>query len=124
MSDHTRLHHFGTTASDPDVRHFTEPSHVPVHLYRHHELSIKTQPKEWTTALVLKHLLVSWDLWTYRIGLKLSTSSSSSSHLRIVYHNHAMQCERQYDVMLVSMWLSCTYIRKQQQQQQQTNNNL
>ena len=57
---------------DPDVRHnSTEPSHVPVHLHRRHELFIKIQPKEWTTALVLKNLLVSWDLWTYRIGFKL-----------------------------------------------------
>ena len=56
-----------------DVRYFTETSHVQ-HFTESsdvHELSIKIQLKEWTTALLLKHLLVSWDWWTYCIGFKL-----------------------------------------------------
>ena len=107
MSDHTRLHHFGTTASDPDVRHFTEPSHVPVHLYRHHELSIKIQTKEWITALVLKHLLVSWDLWTYCIGFKLQ-------HRHRHHHRHIFASMRRDDTMCWyrdEMRLSRTYVR-------------
>ena len=66
MNNHTRIHHF--VCCYP--RFFgTALKHSKCH--RHHELSIKIQLKEWTTALLLKHLLVSWDLWTYCIGFKV-----------------------------------------------------
>ena len=96
MINHTRLHHFeccylqffGTTASK-------HSSHA--HVYRRHELS-KIQPKEWATALALKHVLVSWDLWTYCIGFKL---------IRVYRHHHIFTSRRrddtiQYDAVLVS----------------------
>ena len=64
----TSLNHDRCYVTEPSHVHHSEPSHA--HLGRH-EISTKIQPKEWTTALALKHLLVSWDLWTYRIGFKL-----------------------------------------------------
>ena len=44
--------------------------YIYIIIYGHHrnKPSVKIQPKEWTTALTFKHLLVSWDLWMYWIG--------------------------------------------------------
>lgn len=35
----------------------------------HHPKKIQPVSKEWQIAIILKKLLVSWDFWTYRIGL-------------------------------------------------------
>ena len=36
--------------------------------------------KQWLIAIVLKLLLVAWDLWTYRIGFKMINTISSSEY--------------------------------------------
>ena len=131
MSNHTRLHRFefcylrsfGTT----DSKHTSR-----VHFCRY-EFSIKIQPKEWTAALALKHLLVSWDLWTYRNGFKLpyhyhhlcidetircgGTVLESSSHLCI---DETIRCG-----VLVPMWLShvCSYDSSSNSSNNNKNNN-
>lgn len=37
----------------------------------YHPKKIQPFSKEWQIAIILKKLLVSWDYWTYRIGLAL-----------------------------------------------------
>lgn len=57
------------------------------------QILLKIRPKEWATALVLKHLLVLWNLWTYCIRFNLHSPSTThctaisciSGYLRIQY---------------------------------------
>ena len=43
--------------------------------YTSHPTIIIWHPsKEWTIAILLKLLLIAWDMWTYRIGFKSKTS--------------------------------------------------
>ena len=40
----------------------------------HPTIIIRHPSKEWTIAILLKLLLIAWDMWTYRIGFKFKTS--------------------------------------------------
>ena len=64
------------TSNKPDSRH----EH---HRYLLHRGPIKQRQyvsKQWLIAIVLKLLLVAWDMWTYRIGFKMINTISSSEY--------------------------------------------
>ena len=51
--------------------------------YTSHPTIIRHPSKEWTIAILLKLLLIAWDMWMYRIGFK----SKTSQHCGKVYWN-------------------------------------
>ena len=81
------------TSYKPDYQHAHHRKHFPNNpatsahrgmliqrdgtLFRHISMSIRRNgmSKEATIAIIMKLLLVSWDLWTYRIGFKLITKN-------------------------------------------------
>ena len=110
MSKHTRLHRFefcylrsfGTT----DLKHSPQFGIASKRSKKCQPL-LKNRPKEWATALALKHVLVSWDLWTYCIGFKLQHRHRHHHHRIFVLHIQLGGARiRRYDVVLVSKRLS------------------
>ena len=76
------------------LHHHKMSKNHPSHTINHHcyEPSInKNWPKEWATALALKHLLVSWDLWTYQIGFKFHHPYKRGLS-RVSYQFYIIQC--------------------------------
>ena len=81
------------TSYKPDYQHVHHRKHLPNHpaTSAHRGMSIQRNgtlsrcistsirrngmSKEATIAIIMKLLLVSWDLWTYRIGFKLITKN-------------------------------------------------
>ena len=59
-------------------------SHKPENHLEHHQMTplhrktIKQRQytsKSWLIAIILKHMLVAWDYWTYRIGFKMAKAN-------------------------------------------------
>lgn len=64
------------TSNKPDSRH----EHHRFILHRGPIKQRQYVSKQWLIAIVLKLLLVAWDLWTYRIGFKMINTISSSEY--------------------------------------------